>query len=263
MRRAINLLAISAVLLFAFAVRVEAAVSTFDDLPLAPNSFYFPATPTNFASGPATYNHNYTDFGSGCCWDGWSYSNKTDVTTPGFANQYSAYAGTGAQGTANYGIGFLGAPTVTFATPSVVSGAYFTNTTYAALSMLNGDSFAKKFGGTSGNDPDFFKLTIIGKNANQTTGMVDFYLADYRFANNSSDYIVKAWTFVDLSSLGAVTQLAFALDSSDTGTFGINTPGYFAMDSLTAAAVPEPSSIVLLLSGLAVMIGIVRRRTVS
>jgi hypothetical protein len=35
--------------------------------------------------------------------------------------------------------------------------------------MLNGDSFAKKFGGASGNDPDFFKLTIIGKNAAEQT----------------------------------------------------------------------------------------------
>src|SRR4029077_6587926 len=109
--------------------------------------------------------------------------NMTVTTTPGPDNQYSAYPGIGAQGSANYGVAFLGqpvGPTVTFATPSVVSGAYFTNTTYAALSMLSGDSFAKKFGGASGNDPDFFKLTIIGKNAvEQTTGTVDFYLADY------------------------------------------------------------------------------------
>jgi Domain of unknown function (DUF4465)/PEP-CTERM motif len=267
MRRVINLMAISAIALSALIARVEAAVSTFDDLPLAPNSFYFPATSTDFVSGPATYNHHYDPVAPGCCWTGWTYSNMTDTTTPGPANQYSAYPGIGAQGSANYGVAFLGqpvGPTVTFATPSVVSGAYFTNTTYAALSMLNGDSFAKKFGGTSGNDPDSFKLTIIGKNAaEQTTGTVDFYLADYRFANNSLDYIVNTWTFVDLSSLGAVTHLEFVLASTDTGDFGINTPGYFAMDNLTTAAVPEPSSIVLLLSGLAVMIGIARRRTVS
>ena len=29
-------------------------------------------------------------------WDGWAYSNMTDTTTPGFGNQYSAIAGSGA-----------------------------------------------------------------------------------------------------------------------------------------------------------------------
>ena len=271
MRRVINLLAISAILLSASIARAEAAVSTFDDLPLPPNSFYFPAASTNIVSGPATYNHHFETPDPpfpGCCWTGWTYSSMTDTTTAGPDNQYSAYPGIGAQGSANYGVAFLGqpvGPTVTFATPSVVSGAYFTNTTYAALSMLNGDGFAKKFGGVSGNDPDFLELIITGKDiSGNTTGTVDFFLADYRFADNSKDHIVNAWTPVDLSALGAVKQLTFGLVSSDNNPkFGMNTPAYFAMDSLTAAAVPEPSSIVLLLSGLAVMFGIMRRRTVS
>ena len=37
-----------------------------------------------------------------------------------------------------------------------------TNATYAALSMQNGDSFAKKFGGTTGNDADLFGVTLRG-----------------------------------------------------------------------------------------------------
>ena len=60
-----------------------------------------------------------------------------------------------------------------------------TNTTYAALSMRDGDSFAKKFGGPSGNDPDYFRLTITGKDSGGSTiGSVEFYLADYRFADS-------------------------------------------------------------------------------
>ena len=123
---------------------------------------------------------------------------------------------------------------------------YITNTTYAALSMLNGDSFAKKFGGASGNDPDWFLLTITGKNASGgTTGTVDFYLADYQFENNANDYIVDDWTFVDLTALGDIVKsLEFALSSSDVGQWGMNTPASFAMDSLTV--VPEPSTLVLL-----------------
>ena len=112
--------------------------------------------------------------------------------------------------------------------------------------MRDGDSFAKKFGGTSGNDPDFFRLTNNGLNAlSQPTGSVDFYLADYRFSNNASDYIVTSWTAVDLSSLSASTNaLTFSVASSDVGGSGINTPTYFAADQITT--VPEPASGMLL-----------------
>jgi hypothetical protein len=120
-----------------------------------------------------------------------------------------------------------------------------TNTTTAALSMRDGDGFAKKFGGTSGNDPDFFVLHVAGKNAaNQATGTVDFYLADYRFSNNTQDYIVSQWTAVDLSTLGPDTAaLSFSLDSSDVGMFGMNTPAYFAADNLVTTPVPEPATV--------------------
>ena len=78
-------------------------------------------------------------------------------------------------------------------------------------------------------------------------GTVDFYLADYRFADNSKDYIVENWEYVDLSSLGVVKSLEFSLNSSDAGVFGMNTPAYFAMDDLNC--VPEPATMVLLALG--------------
>lgn len=238
------------------------AVSIFDDLTLAPDSHYFPgsaiggnfdgaSTDFYFSSGNVSFKQTYSDYGSDCCASGWTYSNHTDATTPGSTNQYSAYAGSGEGGSANYGVAYAFGPVeATFSTPSTVSGAYFTNTAYAALSMQQGDSFAKKFGGSSGNDPDFFKLTITGYDGTATKGSVDFYLADFRFADNSKDDIVNSWTFVNLSSLGAVTKLSFALDSSDVGAFGMNTPAYFAMDTLTASPVPEPEQALMLLAGL-------------
>jgi hypothetical protein len=73
---------------------------------------------------------------------------------------------------------------------------------------------------------------------------VDFYLADYRFTDNSEDYIVDEWTWVDLSSLGAVDSLSFTLTSSDVGQFGMNTPAYFCMDNVFAAD-PMVSTIVV------------------
>jgi hypothetical protein len=94
--------------------------------------------------------------------------------------------------------------------------------------MKNGDAFAKKFGGTNGNDSDWFKLTINAyQNGNLKTEKVEFYLADFRFADNSKDYMVKDWTFVNLTSLGGLDSLKFTLTSSDTNQFGLKTPAFF------------------------------------
>jgi hypothetical protein len=120
-----------------------------------------------------------------------------------------------------------------------------TNTTYAALSMLQGDGFAKKFGGTSGDDPDWFKLTVYGTDTtgNVLSNAVSLFLADYR---DASDYIVDQWTLLDLSPLADAHRLYFNLTSSDVGDYGMNTPGYFAIDNISMTTVPEPSSLALL-----------------
>jgi hypothetical protein len=115
-----------------------------------------------------------------------------------------------------------------------LDGFYVTNSTFAALSMKNGDAFAKKFGGISGADPDFFVLTVKGyNNGSLKSDSVNFYLADYRSADNTKDYIVKTWEWVDLKNLGNVDSIRFSLTSSDVGSFGMNTPAYFCIDNFT------------------------------
>lgn len=215
-----------------------------------------------FASGGAQFiNYYNSDWGS---WSGWAYSTTADASTPGFTNQYSAYPGAFIGGTP-YGIAYVSSydgPT-TIALPSGFDAPLsltLTNTTYAYDSLLNGDGFAKKFGGATGNDADWFLLTITGKDAfDATLGSVEFYLADFRFENNDLDYIVSDWTALDLGGLGSgVSTLEFTLTSSDTGDYGINTPSYFALAGLTV--VPEPSATPALAGGIALALVLARRR---
>jgi len=230
----------------------SSAVATFDNLLLAPNSFFSPESSTTFTSGDASFVHNFNDFGGGCCWSGFTYSNTTDSTTAGFTNQYSAITGSGVNGSSNYGVSNPGfTPSrLDFDSATIVNGAYFTNTTYAYLSMLNGDSFAKQF-----EAGDFFTLTINGlDNTDSILGSLDINLA-------TGTDILNEWLWTDLSSLGSVFALEFSLSSSDVGTFGMNTPAYFAIDDLmTVSAVPVPAAIWLFGSGLLGLVGIVRRR---
>ncbi|MBK8620921.1 MAG: DUF4465 domain-containing protein [Saprospiraceae bacterium] len=168
-------------------------------------------------------------------WTGWAVSNVTDKTTPGFGNQYSAIPGSGFNGSKHYVVNSaFGNNNMILrneAAGKPVNGMYITNSTYTYFSMKDGDAFAKKFGGITGNDPDFFLLKIKGySEGNITSDSVNFYLADYRFSDNNQDYIVKTWEWVDLSSLGNVDSLSFELSSSDTGQFGMNTPAYFCAD---------------------------------
>lgn len=233
-------------------------VSTFDDLTLAEDSYW------NGDDDGAGYDGTFSGFISGDCyftncqcllynyWEAFSYSNMTDTTTEGFTNQFSAYTGVGFNDSANYAVAYTlvmwgQASQIYFGYSSgdynrTAQGFYVTNTTYAALSMLNGDGFAKKFGDdpdttdiVEDDQPDWFLLTIYALNDSyerDDSNKVEFYLADYRFDDSADDYIVDEWTWVDLTGLGEVYGLEFKLTSSDTGGSGMNTPAYFAMDNL-------------------------------
>jgi len=232
----------------------------FEDVGAALGAESFENASGGFTSGGGDFANEFDDFGGGCCWSGWLYSNKTDTTTPGFTNDQSAFPGGGAGDSATYGVAFTGGTTtISFDSEKQVLSGDFSNTTYAALAMQNGEFVAKQFGGPTGDDPDYFLLEILGYDAlGGLTGTVELYLADYRFADNNLDFILDAWATVDLTSLGAVQQLDFALSGSDNDPmFGLNTPAYFALDNLVVA--PEPGTGALLAFGL-VGIGARRRR---
>lgn len=187
-----------------------------------------------FSSGdiflPNNYNEDYLS------WTGFAISATNDTVTPGFTNQYSAITGGGVDGSDSYAVRYDFVPSIiTFNEDKLGStaGMYVTNSTFAFYSVRDGDAFAKKFGGESGDDPDWFRITFKGYlNGQLTSDSVDFYLADYRSDNNDEDYIVDEWMWVDLSSLGPCDSIWVDMLSSDVGMFGMNTPAYFCIDNV-------------------------------
>jgi len=206
-------------------------------------------------------------------WSGFAYSNVNDTTDGTFTNQYAAITGVGAgpglDGAAdNYAVAYgyldinpnpysdqtfefdptkptaltaaqLGAwlPEVTLPTGYQIDSLEVTNTTYAYLSMEEGINGSKMFG--SG---DFFDLYVYGANAEGQV-LPNYYTFDLA---NGSD-IVKTWSTLDLgSTLAGATTLYFELASSDNGVYGMNTPGYFALDNIVVQPVPEPTGLALM-----------------
>jgi hypothetical protein len=161
---------------------------------------------------------------------GFAVSNNIDSITAGYTNMYSVISASSYSGN-NFAISNNNS-NINF-DHKIIDGFYVNNSTYSSLSMLQGDFVAKKFGGESGNDEDWFKLSIIGYVDTLAKDTVDFYLADYRFEDNNQDYIVTDWTWIDLNSLGSINGLRFELTSSDNGDFGMNTPAFFCMDDFT------------------------------
>ncbi len=171
------------------------------------------------------FDNYFSDF----VWGGFMYTNKSDVATASYTNNSAI------TGKAYTGKVYLTANN-TESNPAVVSfkdgktyrvkGMYITNSTYAYLSMKNGDQFAKNF-----SDGDWFKLDIYGKDGSGNESRpVSVYLADFR---NGKKEILNTWKWVELSGLGELKSLHFNLTSTDNGDWGMNTPSYFCIDDLT------------------------------
>lgn len=252
-------LAFTALILSAFAVKAQ-VVATFDTFSVLTTyadtayiNYSVPNEDVGFEDGHGYFPCVYDTSWGGLWNGGFSYSNMSDSTTPGYMNQWAAYPAVGEDSSTGYAVYWHGYTptnyitiTDTAALGDTVLGFHITNTTYAYISMRDGDFVAKKFGGVSGNDEDWYRLTIYGYlDGIQKADTVDFYLADFRFADNADDYIVNDWQWVDLTSLGNVDSISFALNSTDTvGGFGMNNPAYFAIDNFTTkTTTPDPASV--------------------
>ena len=228
-------------MLFAITKASIGQVADFENLPLLNPETYYNGTSSStpgvigFSSGYATLINKH-DTSWGGVWSGWGYSNMTDTITPGLVNQMSSIAGKGQNNSTIYGVAYVGDYSqnyIKLINTTIISEVYLTNNTYAYLSMKNGDSFAKKFGGTTGNDEDFLRLDFFGwLNGVPKNDSISFYLADFRDANNANDYIIKDWKKLDMTALGEVDSITYKMSSSDTSFGYINTPTYFCMDNM-------------------------------
>lgn len=235
-----NLLYTLALLLSSVSAGAQGMPDTlhFDQLALPEVGYLHDGRGLPFSFGCISLPNEFENISGFEAWNGWAISRLGDTDTRGFVNQYSSIAGTGSRDSKNFALSFGENNYIALSPDSIPTllGCHITNSTYAYWSMLEGDAFSKRFGGTSGTDPDFFKLTIRASLGGQLrVDSVEFYLADFRSPSPEDDYIVSEWTYLDLSNLGNADTLWLTLSSSDQGIFGINTPLYFCLDDLVYA----------------------------
>lgn len=197
----------------------------FENINLAPESFNNDTL--IIEQGMSFYNYFDNSMGYDY-WEGFALSNQTDTITSSYLNQYSSITASGANNSSNFLVHYQSGG-IKLATPQLLNFK-ITNTTYAALDMRDGSGFSKKFGGATGNDPDYFGIKIVEYLNKTVLDTTVVYLADFRFTDNTQDYIVKEWIDVNLSHNS--DSVSFHYFSSDTGSFGINTPQYFCLDNI-------------------------------
>lgn len=222
--------------LFLFGITKSQSIADFENFALPADSFYYDAGSTDWQTTNASFQYDWTTSFGGFWSGGFAYTNKNNPDSGNYRHLYNCAAGKGYNVSNYYATGQPGAFIRLKSPYNGVSGFYVTNSTYAHKSMKNGDAFAKKFGGPTGNDKDSLVLSIYGYSGGVLKNdTVHFFLADFRNSNNAFDYILKTWQWVDCSSLGAVDSIGFFMTSSDNGTFGMNTPAFFCIDNFTTA----------------------------
>ena len=179
-------------------------------------------------------------WGSVAFWNfGYAVSNYwlEDVSTASYLNQLSVSTtqnpGPGADGSDNFLVVYCyrsDVDTQTSANPLYFADGlahepqyvYVTNTAYALNSLLGYDSYS-----TAATDETEFTLYAEGVQEDGTIVRTSILLAD------GTDLLTE-WTEFDLTPLGAVTELRFFVMGSDDlcGDWGLNTPGYAALDNL-------------------------------
>lgn len=218
----------------------------FEELPLADGATHYNGSDMAgaFVSHDIEFVNSYEVFSPTCCWEGFAYSTADVDLKVELNSQYVAQPGAGAGMSQLYGIAFSGydagngglIPKITLPAGATPVSIAITNVRYTVDVLKRGNSFSKQFGGPSGDDPDWLRMRVEAYDAaGSLLGQVESYLADYRFADNSQDYVLDTWRTLDLASLAqpGVHELHFRIDGSDVDLMlGLNSPAYVAIDDL-------------------------------
>lgn len=188
--------------------------------------------PCVYKEGYATFNISY----SGYYWGGYAISNRpgtgftegASVTPTETPDQFNNVTGKAHSGN-NFCVvcpSYSGDMTIDLNNVKgnrfefIVKSLYFTNSSYTAEVIKNGNGYGKKF-----EAADWLKCIITGTHADGTTATVELDLA------KGTTY-VNTWEKADLSSLGKVTSLSFSFDGSDKSYGYLNTPTYLCIDDM-------------------------------
>lgn len=208
----------------------DKTVATFEEAAITPaqtESVYHLGQTGTFTSGNFEFTQEVSVSEWGTYYFGNVVSNKTGNTYKDDMDGDKSVKG-GARNGKNFLVwtaSYSGLDGIKLKQAAKVPGMYVCNSVYAYASMTKGDDFA----GEPFGDDDWFLLTVSGSLEGKAVNtQVPFYLA-------KGKNIIADWTYVDLSTLGKVDELHFALTGSRTGDYGLNTPAYFCIDDLGAS----------------------------
>lgn len=206
----------------------------FEEFNLEPNTYWYSTEETGtFRSSYLTfYSHYDEDWGSPY-WEGFAYTNGTDVFTAN-QNNLSSIAGGGNDNSENYAIcyaGFYGKSGVKIDTEHSVNfenrGAYFSLSTWTSQYVDHDNYFA--------NNEYYYSIKITAFAAGTEVANREIVMADFR---EGRTYKMDEWTFVDLSWIANADSLYFSALSNDANEYGLLVPTYFCMDDFGIQA-PE------------------------
>ena len=191
---------------------------------------------------------------------GYFYSQQFAASSAAAEISAEANAGAGGGiGGGQFAVGYSPGSTINIPAGYRPESVFATNTATVAWLLSNPDP--NGFASPLVNNGQEFSVLFTGWSqvggGGTQLGSVKFVLGSY---STDTRTIVTDWTEVDLTGLGAASSISLTFASYDEGEYGINTPMYVALDNLTLAPVPEPSGIVLLACGGAIVGALAWRR---
>lgn len=226
--------------------------ATFDDLGLAKDSYWCGdaqgadyATDT-FRSGSFEFSNYFMP--AYMFWAGFAYASYGPAYgITGMDAQFYSTAGGGYDSDC-YGVvyyaDFIGPATCSLADGlghRTINGMWVCNSAWTRDFIDHGDGFSTKF-----ERGDKLTLTVKGATASGNMAETSMLLADCTSSTPAKWIFADDWTWMDLSSLGPVTNFEFVIESTKKNQYGDLCPTYCCIDDLggednsSIVQIPDP-----------------------